>query len=233
MTNILAIESSGLVASVAYVNEEKMIAEFTLNLKLTHSETLLPLIDELVKRTGIDLKEISAIAVSNGPGSFTGLRIGAATAKGLGFALNCPIVPVPTTETIASNIFAFDGNIVPLMDARRNQVYTGVYRNSGDGFETIYGQMAVPIGDIIDIVNRQNERVIFLGDGVSVFKDTLEKDVKVSHQYAPVNNNVQRAGSLAVRALALFKEGKWVKADDLTPEYLRLSQAERERNENS
>lgn len=233
MNKILAIEASGLVASCAIATEEKIIGEFVLNLKLTHSQTLLPMVDEVVKRTGTDLEEIDAIAVSGGPGSFTGLRIGSATAKGLGQALNKPIVSVPTTQTIAANIFGFDGLIVPLMDARRNQVYTGIYRNNSEGFKIVRDQMAVQADDIIGIVNELNEPVIFLGDGIPVFSEMLKEKVRVKMQFAPINNCVQRAGSLAVRAIELFKAGLAVPAADHVPDYLRLSQAERERNEDS
>ncbi len=231
MNKILAIEASGLVASCAVASEEKIIGEFSLNLKLTHSQTLLPMVDEVVKRTGTDLEEIDAIAVSGGPGSFTGLRIGSATAKGLGLALGKPIVAVPTTQTIAANIFGFDGLIVPLMDARRDQVYTGIYKNNENGFSVVRDQMAVGIEEIIDIVNGLNEPVLFLGDGMPVFKDILSEKVKVKMLFAPINNSVQRAGSLAVRALDLFKEGCAVPAGEHVPDYLRLSQAEREKNE--
>ena len=101
---ILAIESSGLVASAAIVTEDTLLAEYTVNFKKTHSQTLLPMVDEIVRMVGLDLKEIDAIAVSAGPGSFTGLRIGSATAKGLGLALNKPVIPVPTTQGIAANL---------------------------------------------------------------------------------------------------------------------------------
>ncbi len=231
MNKILAIEASGLVASCAIATEEKIIGEFSLNLKLTHSQTLLPMVDEVVKRTGTDLEEIDAIAVSGGPGSFTGLRIGSATAKGLGQALNKPIVAVPTTQTIAANIFGFEGLIVPLMDARRSQVYTGVYRNTAAGFEVVRDQMAVSIDEIVEIVNDLKEPVIFLGDGVPVFAELLKEKVEVKIQFAPVNNSVQRAGSLAVRAIEMFKAGLAVTAAEHVPDYLRLSQAERERKE--
>ena len=233
MIKILAIESSGPVASAAIATEEKILGEFDLNLKLTHSQTLLPMVDEVVKITATDLNEVDAIAVSGGPGSFTGLRIGSATAKGLGLALKKPIVAVPTTQTIAANIFGFSGNIVPLMDARRNQVYTGIYKNNGDGFVTIKDQTATSIDEIVEIINNMQESVIFLGDGVPVFREVLLEKIKVPMQFAPINMNVQKAGSLAVRAIQLFKEGKAVDAAQHVPDYLRLSQAERERNENS
>ncbi len=231
MSLILAIEASGLVASVALVNEEKVLAEYSINTKLTHSQTILPMIDEVVKRTGTDLNAIDAIAVSGGPGSFTGLRIGSATAKGLGFALNKKIVSVPTTETIASNIYGFSGVICPLMDARRSQVYTGIYKNGPDGFKVIKDKIAVPIADIVNEINNIGEPVMYLGDGVPVFKDYLTENTKVSFLFAPNNISMQRAGALGVRALKLFAEGKAVNAEDHVPDYLRLSQAEREKLE--
>lgn len=124
---LLALDSSGLVASVAILDGETLVAEYTLNYKKTHSQTLLPMLDEIVKMTQTELSEMDAIAVAAGPGSFTGLRIGSATAKGLGLALNKPIISVPTLEGIACNFYGTDAIICPMMDARRQQVYTGIY----------------------------------------------------------------------------------------------------------
>ena len=126
---ILALESSGLVASVAVVDgaldgkDAQTIAEYTVNYKKTHSQTLLPMLDEVVKMTELSLESIDAIAVAAGPGSFTGLRIGSATAKGLGLALDKPLIPVPTLEGLAYNLCGTDGIVCPIMDARRSQVY--------------------------------------------------------------------------------------------------------------
>ena len=124
---ILALDSSGLVATVAILEDEQMIAEYTVNYKKTHSQTLLPMLDEIVKMTEFDLSSIDAIAVAGGPGSFTGLRIGAATAKGLGLALDKPLIHIPTVDGMAYGLFGYSGLICPIMDARRNQVYTGLY----------------------------------------------------------------------------------------------------------
>lgn len=124
---LLALDSSALVASVAIATEEKVLAEYTVNFKKTHSQTLLPMLDELVKLTELSLEEVDAIAVAGGPGSFTGLRIGAATAKGLGLALDRPVIPVPTLEGMAFQLYGSDKLICPMMDARRNQVYAGAY----------------------------------------------------------------------------------------------------------
>ena len=225
---LLAIESSGLVASVAIATETTLLAEYTVNFKKTHSQTLLPMVDEIVKMTGLDLKEIDAIAVSAGPGSFTGLRIGSATAKGLGLALDKPVIPVPTTQGIAANLYGTEGIICPLMDARRNQVYTGLYRYNKNGFEIVEDQMAVLVDEIIEKVNAYGEPVTYLGDGVEAFADILREKTTVPFSFAPLHLSKQRAGALAARAVTLFEEGKTESADAHEPDYLRLSQAERE-----
>jgi len=229
---ILAIESSGLVASCAIVTEDTMLAEYTVNFKKTHSQTLLPMVEEIVSMVGIELKEIDAIAVSAGPGSFTGLRIGSATAKGLGLALNKPIIPVPTTQGIAANLYGAEGIICPLMDARRNQVYTGLYRyNNKDGFSIVEDQMAVLVDEIIEKVNALGEPVTYLGDGVEAFANILKEKTTVPFSFAPIHASKQRAGALAARAIELYKAGVTETAAEHEPDYLRLSQAERELKE--
>ena len=228
---VLAIESSGLVASAAIATENVLLAEYTVNFKKTHSQTLLPMVDEIVKMTGIDLKEIDAIAVSAGPGSFTGLRIGSATAKGLGLALDKPVVPVPTTQGIAANLYGADGIICPLMDARRNQVYTGLYRYNKDGFQIVEDQMAVLVDEIIEKVNALGEPVTYLGDGVEAFAGILKEKTTVPFSFAPLHASKQRAGALAARAVELYKAGVIQTAAEHEPDYLRLSQAERELKE--
>lgn len=161
---ILALDSSGLTASVAAVEDEQILFEYTMNYKKTHSQTLLPMLDEAVSITGMPLESVDAIAVAGGPGSFTGLRIGSATAKGLGLALDKPLIHVPTVDAMAYRMFGFDGLICPVMDARRNQVYTGIYRFKND-FETVKEQMAEDISVVIEMLNDLGERVVFLGDG--------------------------------------------------------------------
>ena len=231
---ILGIESAALVASVAILDEDITIAEYTTNFKKTHSETLLPMLDEIIKMTGIDCSELSAIAVSGGPGSFTGLRIGAACAKGLGLALDLPLIHVPTLDAMALNIYSSDAIIVPIMDARRNQVYTGIYKNDSN-LEIIKDSMAVAIDELFEILkdldNKEEiKKIIFLGDGVPVFREYIDKNLEIAHDFAPANLNRQRASNIAMLGLKMFKEGKSLLSDDMRPEYLRKSQAERERN---
>lgn len=161
---ILGIESASLVASVAIVTDDVITAEYTVNLKKTHSQTLLPMIDEIVKMLEVPLESIDAIAVSGGPGSFTGLRIGSATAKGLGLALGKPLIHVPTMDAMGYCLYGASALICPMLDARRQQVYTGLYRYE-EKFEIVKEQCITDIHALIAELNERGERVIFLGDG--------------------------------------------------------------------
>ena len=227
---ILAIESSSLVASVAIVEDGVTLAEYTANFKMTHSQTLLPMIDSMVSLFGIDLSTIDAIAVSGGPGSFTGLRIGSATAKGLGLALDKPLIHVPTLDGTAYNLYGAKGLICPIMDARRNQVYTGIYRFEQE-FEVVMEQDAMDMGELIEKLNGMGECVIFLGDGVPVHEKKIRELMTVPFDLAPAHMNRQRAASVAALGAVYFAEGKIETAAEHGPDYLRKSQAEREREE--
>ena len=232
---LIALDSSGLVASVAIVEDDNLLAEYTINYKKTHSQTLLPMLDQIANMIELDLKEIDAIAVAKGPGSFTGLRIGSATAKGLGLALNKPIIEVPTVDGMAYQLYGVTDLICPLMDARRGQVYTGIYRFSNDkekpSFETVMPQCAVSVEELIAKCNELGERVVFLGDGVPVHRQLLTEQLVVPHEFAPAYCNRQRASAVAALAQIYFERGEFVPAADHAPDYLRLSQAERERKE--
>ena len=149
---ILGIDSSGMVASVAIVQDDVLIAEYTMNHKRTHSETLLTMIDEIVRTSETKLEEIDAIAIAAGPGSFTGLRIGAATVKGLGLAIDKPVIPVKTCEGLAYNMWGTEGLVCPIMDARRNQVYTGLYRVLGN-LDVVMDQTPMDIHELIEKIN--------------------------------------------------------------------------------
>jgi len=214
---LLALESSGLVASVAIAEDDILIAEYTTNTKLTHSQTLLPMVDEIVKRTDTDLHTLDAIAISAGPGSFTGLRIGAATAKGLCLALDKPIIAVPTLDAMIYGAGRTDKLVVPIMDARRNQVYTRL-----DGVST-----AIDMHELIGILNSKGQEVLLLGDGVPVYKDQIQDELRVPYSYAPACFSRQRAGAVASLAMTIEP----MDADDFAPDYLRKSQAEREKEE--
>ena len=234
---ILAIDSSGLVATVAVVEEEngisRTVAEYTINYKKTHSQTLLPMLDEIVEMTEMDLETVDAIAVSGGPGSFTGLRIGSATAKGLGLALKKPLIHIPTVDGLAYNLCYTDKLVCPIMDARRNQVYTGIYEFEGERLKVLEPQMAVGIEELAEKLKGYDREVIFLGDGVPVHKEKLTESLMAGRRiyFAPAHMNLQRAAAVGTLAIRYYQEGRVEAAADHKPDYLRLSQAERERAE--
>lgn len=227
---ILAIDSSSLVASVAVVEEDIMLAEYTINFKKTHSQILLPMIKDITDMIELDLATVDAIAVSAGPGSFTGLRIGSATAKGLGLALDKPIIPVPTTAGMAYNFYGMseDTFVCPIMDARRGQVYTGLYTFKDEEFITVWPQEAADIHDLVSRLNTLGKKVFFVGDGVPVFKDIIMAESTVPVAFAPAHLNRQRAGALGVLGAKLYAQGVIETAAEHKPDYLRKSQAERE-----
>ncbi len=242
MKKILALDSSGLVASVAVVEGDafgsNLLAEYTVNYKKTHSQTLLPMLDEIVRMTELDLQTIDAIAVAAGPGSFTGLRIGSATAKGLGLALSKPLVAISTLDALAYNLYGTDKLICPLMDARRNQVYTGVYEFCGRELKRLIEPAAMDIREISEKLCEMRRDVIFLGDGVPVYRNRLVEIWLAmffvhgnQYAFAPAHLNKQRAGAVGTLALRYLQEGKTQTAAEHRPDYLRLSQAERERME--
>lgn len=255
---ILALDSSGLVASVALVQDDNLIAEYTVQYKKTHSQTLLPMLEEIRRMVDLDLEEVDAIAVASGPGSFTGLRIGSATAKGLAFALEKPIIPVPTLDGLAYQMYGTDALVCPIMDARRSQVYTGIYEFVCSGSERLddpageasdrtvrnqYGreqkydmrvikeQRAVSFDEITRTLNELDRKTIFVGDGIPVFQDRMAQVMEVPYTLAPAHCNRQSAACIAALGSIYYEQGLAVKGAEHVPEYLRLSQAERERKE--
>lgn len=224
---ILALDTTGLVASVALVDDDKTIAEFTTNYKKTHSQTIMPMIEQLKNMVELDLSTIDYIACASGPGSFTGLRIGAATAKGLAHALDKKIIPVPTLDGLAYNICESTKLIVPIMDARRNQVYSAIYRNV-NGFNRLSEYMACDIKELLEKVIQLDENAVFLGDGVPVFKEKIS-EFNTGFMFAPQSANMQRASCIA--SLAFERVAEAIEPNNFDILYLRKSQAEREMEE--
>ena len=230
---ILAIEASGPVAGCALLEDSVLTAEYSVQYKKKHSQSLVPMLDEMKRMLDLQLSSIDFLAVTEGPGSFTGLRIGAATVKGLGLALDKPVLPVPTVDSLACNLFGTDRLICPLMDARRQQVYTGIYENAGE-LRVIEPQCVAALSEITQKLNALGREVIFLGDGVPVNEAALGEQMTVPYLIAPAHVNRQRAASTAVRAAQIYAEradAALVSADDFRPEYLRIPQAERERGD--
>ncbi len=230
---ILAIEASGPVAGCALLEDGTLTAEYSVQYKKKHSQSLVPMLNEMKEMLDLDLSSIDFIAVTAGPGSFTGLRIGAATVKGLGLALDKPVLPVPTVDSLACGLYGTDRVICPLMDARRQQVYTGIYENK-DGLRVLEPQCVTALTEITGKLNELGREVIFLGDGVPVNEEALRDEMKVPYLIAPAHLNRQRAASTAVRAAQIYAEKgeeALVSADNFRPEYLRVPQAERERGD--
>lgn len=231
MSKILGIESSSLVASVAILDGDTITAEYTVNHKKTHSQTLLPMLDEIVRMTEQNLEDLDAIAVSGGPGSFTGLRIGSATVKGLGLVLDKPVIPVPTLEGLAYQLAEADGFICPVMDARRNQVYTGVYEMREGELVSVIDQCAMDIHDLLKELAKYPVKIHFLGDGVPVYEEIIREEIVNEYQFAPCHLSRQRAAAVAALGERYYHQGRIETAAEHRPVYLRKSQAEREREE--
>ncbi len=239
---IFAIEASGPVAACALLDGETLVAEYSVQFKKKHSQSLVPMMEAVRELVELDLTEIDAIAITEGPGSFTGLRIGAATAKGLGLAIDRPILPVPTVDAIAYGLWGAEGLVIPMMDARRQQVYTGIYRFEGEKMITLEPQcvtdLPVVLGRAREIAREQGTAVFtFLGDGVPVYRRAVEaffEGGEESIRFAPAHLARQRAAATAALAAQYFAERGadcLVPSDDFRPVYLRLSQAEQEHAE--
>ncbi len=222
---ILALDSSALVATVALCEDGRLLAEYTLNNGNTHSETLLPMVESLLSHFSITPKEIDLFAASTGPGSFTGVRIGAATLKGLAFGTGKPCVGVSTLEALAQDLVMHKGLICPVMNARRSQVYTAVFRSDGQSLTRLCEDSAMSITELDDLLASYGEPVAFSGDGYDITTRALTKTEFVP---APERQRHQSAFSVAVVALKKYLHGEWVSDRDLQVNYLRPSQAERE-----
>ncbi|MDO5100802.1 MAG: tRNA (adenosine(37)-N6)-threonylcarbamoyltransferase complex dimerization subunit type 1 TsaB [Eubacteriales bacterium] len=232
---MLAIEGSSLVASVAVLDGEELLCEYSINTKKTHSQTLLPMVTQMLACAGLELADMEAIAVAAGPGSFTGLRITASLAKGLAMSIDKPIVPVCTLEAMAIQYAGNSHLICPIMDARRGQVYTGLYRSreaTGDGqsrLEILLDESAVELEALLDRLEAMAESVIFLGDGLPVHRRRIEERLQEQAIFAAPIHARQRAAALALRGQELLAAGVTTDALSFAPHYLRLSQAEREK----
>lgn len=221
---ILAIDTSAITATVAILAEEKLVGEISTTTALNHSVTVMPMIDELLKKVNIDISEIDLFACSEGPGSFTGLRIGIGTVKGLAYGLGKKVVGVSTLEALAHNISLTDCLIAPIMDARRGQVYNALYKYDGENLTEVSPPRALSVEELCEDIS---VKTIFVGDGVFAYKDKISQFLGDKALFAPPQNLLQRAGSVAYAALSKTP----VDAEALTAVYLRKPQAEREREE--
>lgn len=227
---ILALDTSAKAASVCLAQEDKIIGEFFINTALTHSQTLVPMIEQLCKNTGTALNDIDAIAINAGPGSFTGVRIGVAAAKGLAFQHNLPCVSVSTLESMAYNLLGSDCVVCAVMDARCSQVYNALFRVSGDKVERLCDDRAISLTDLKLDLQQYSEKVVLVGDGAQISFKFLENSLE-NVFLAPINKVSQTAASVACAAFKQINGGNTLTPAELMPVYLRLPQAQRELNQ--
>ena len=222
---ILAVDSTATTASVAITEDELLLAEYTIANGNTHSETLLPMVEASLNTLGLSVSDIDVFACSAGPGSFTGVRIGAATVKGLAFGSEKPCVAVSTLEALAYNLIGTKGLICPVMNARRSQVYTALFKSDGENLTRVSEDNAIAISELDAILADTKEVVSFCGDGYDV---TIPEIKLASFSPTPKRQRIQSAYSVACVALKKYKNGEYVSDKELVSTYLRPCQAERE-----
>ena len=226
---ILAVDTSATAASVAVAEENKLIGEFSINTALTHSQTLMPMVDELLKNTGLSVNDIDAVAVNAGPGSFTGVRIGVAAVKGIAFPKNLPCVSVSTLESMAYNMLGNDCVVCSVMDARCSQVYNALFKVNGYTVTRMTDDRALSLTDLKLELQNIREKTVLVGDGAVLCSKFLDSELE-NVMLAPFNNRIQTASSVAYAAFEKINNGETLTAEELMPVYLRLPQAQRELN---
>jgi tRNA threonylcarbamoyladenosine biosynthesis protein TsaB len=235
---ILSIDSSTPVAGIAVSDGMQLLGEITLNTKNTHSEKLMPLVKHLLDELALSVNDLDAIAVTQGPGSFTGLRIGMATAKGLAQGAGKKLIAVPTLDCLAQNLLHYPGIICPIMNAQKKQVYTAIYRSGRNKLERLSDYQAIAVEQLAAQLKELKEDVWFVGDGVAAFADVFQKLLGDACRFADGHNILPRAGALAMLAAERASEERF---DDLYQAeliYIRKSEAEvqweaRQQNQNS
>ncbi len=225
---ILALDSTAVVGTVALCEDEKLVAHYTLNTGNTHSQTLLPMIESVLRSAEWEIDDIDLFAVSQGPGSFTGVRIGIATVKGLAFGKNIPCAGVSTLDALAYNLRCFNGIICPVMNARRAQVYNALFSCRDGVLARLCPDRAISIAELDEELAGMDEPVYLVGDGYDVTTEGLSK---TAIRPVPEEMRVQSGYSVAMCGLAAYKNGDATDDITLAPVYLRPSQAERERAE--
>jgi len=239
---VLAIDTCSNACTAAVVEDNKLIMQAVINNKKTHSEKLMPMIEFMLSNAEISLEDIDLIAVANGPGSFTGVRIGVATAQGLSHALGIPHVGISSLEGLAANVFETNGIIVPILNARREQVYTAMFRYKNSELVRLSEDMNVALSDLLNELvgddalgvpqTSETYPIIFLGDGIFEFRAEIEEKLGDKALFAPPQANMNSAASIADRAIAYVHKNGEIPIDNIVvPNYLRLSQAERELKE--
>ena len=227
---ILAFETSAKAASVALHDGQKLLAESYQNTGMTHSQTLMVMAEDALKQCGKCAQDVTAVAVAEGPGSFTGVRIGVAAAKGFAWGREIPCYGISTLEAMAESLGAFQGYVCPVMDARRAQVYNALFYVNQGVISRVSPDRAIALNDLSEELKNLTEPVFLVGDGSNLCYNTLSKEVP--NLVLPAEHRMhQRAVGVALLAAKQAAQGIAPGGADLTPNYLRLSQAEREKLE--
>ena len=222
---LLAIETSSLVSSVALLHDDTLKAELTIQARLTHSEQLMPHIADMLDKASVSKTQIDGVAVAIGPGSFTGLRIGLATAQGFAFAWNVPIIGVETPTSLAWNFVGASDYICPLIDAQKGNVYAALYQWQQDTLQQLEDIHIAPLTDVLNELEIQGKNVVFCGDGALLGKTKI-REQSPRFRMAPPTMCIPRAGSVALAAQKRWREGDVDDCMTLTPAYKRRSEAE-------
>lgn len=224
---VLSLDSATEAATCAVIEDDKLLGEITYNYKKQHSVLLMTLIDTLLKNINSDISSIDGFVVSKGPGSFTGLRIGMATIKGLCEGTKKPFVSISSLDALAYNLAYTDGLICPILNALRGNVYTALYCFENGALKIITDYMVISIEELISIIKNQNKKVTFIGDAVALFKPELKKAFE-NVQFAPAHLNLVKAAALGELGLKALVSGQYDDLKTAAPIYIRKSQAERE-----
>lgn len=225
---ILAFETSAKAASAALMEGGKLLGESYQNTGLTHSQTLMVMAEDLLKTCGYIPRQVEAVAVAAGPGSFTGIRIGVAAAKGFAWGAELPCYGISTLEAMALSLGAYDGYVLPVMDARRNQVYNALFLAENGKLTRLCEDRAIALSELAEEIKTLHKPIFLVGDGSNLCYNTLQEAVP-NLVLPPEHRLHQRASGVALAAEEMIRAGLPGNGAELTPNYLRMSQAERER----
>lgn len=228
---VFGIDTCCMAATAALMNDDIMVAQTVVNQNKTHSQIMMPQIEHMFKAAEIDPMAVDAYAAAVGPGSFTGVRIGVATAKAMAQGAGKPCIAVSTLEALAYSSKYFDGIISPILDARRGQVYNALFSGGNDGLNRLCPDRALSLDELLEEIKKLDKKALFMGDATLVFRDRIEAVLGDKAVFAPKVVNLNLAGAVAEIGIEKLKVGDTVEYSKLVPEYVRLSQAEREKLE--
>ena len=229
---IFGIDTCCMAATAALVSEDVMVAQTVINHKKTHSQKMMPQIEEMFRAAELTTAEVDGFAAAVGPGSFTGVRIGVATAKAMAQVHKKPCIAVSTLEALAFPSYFFDGIISPILDARRNQVYNALFNGSAEGMARLCEDRALALDELLGELEKSGKNVLFMGDGVPVYGEEIKKVLGDRAFFAPKITRLNLAGAVAEIGLEKLKKGETVEYGKLVPQYVRLSQAEQDKLRN-